>query len=314
MTASTEKRLFKYALLYKKGIIIGILFLAVATALELAGPFIAKVIIDDHVLAIEGTWHETENADKQTALYNNQAFTRNPDAETPATGNTITVFAIGKHYYLAEGEIPLQGKREVHEGTIKIGEESVQATKLSLDEIYHFFKPEQRPIIQLLLLYFVLLLVAGVFQFFQTFLLQKSSNQIVKRMRNDIFTHTQTIPINYYVDQPAGKIVARITNDTEAIRDLYERVLSIVTTRVIYMAGILIAIFLLDVRTGFICLGVIPAIIIIARIYKHFGSKYNTIIRKANSEINGNINEAIQGMPIIQAFQVEDKRQKILKS
>src|SRR5699024_6080927 len=99
----------------------------------------------------------------------------------------------------------------------------------------------------------------------------------------------------------------RITNDTEAIRELYERVLSIVSTRIVYMAGILIAIYLLAPKVGLICLFVIPVIYVIARIYKHYGSKYNTVIRKANSEINGNINEAIQGMPIIQAFQVEDQ-------
>src|SRR5699024_119273 len=100
----------------------------------------------------------------------------------------------------------------------------------------------------LLGLYVALLIIAAFFQFFQTYLLQKSSNQIVKQMRNDLFAHTQRIPIDYYVDQPAGKIVARITNDTEAIRDLYERVLSIVVTSIIYMAGIFIALFLLDVK------------------------------------------------------------------
>src|SRR5690625_2400257 len=126
-------------------------------------------------------------------------------------------------------------------------------------------------------------------------------------MRNDIFLHTQCIPINYFVDQPAGKIVARITNDTEAMRELYERVLSIVITQLIYMAGILIAIYLLNPKLALICLVIIPLIYVWMRVYKHFGSKYNLVIRRANSEINGNINEAIQGMPVIQAYQIEDK-------
>src|SRR5690625_8022202 len=133
----------------------------------------------------------------------------------------------------------------------------------------------------------VLLLIAGVYHYFQTYLLQDTSNKIVKRMRNDIFSHTQKIPIDYFVDQPAGKIVARITNDTEAIRDLYERVLSIVTTRVIYMAGMLVAIFLLNVQTAIICCVLCPFIFIIAKIYIHYGLKYNFVIRKVNSDING---------------------------
>ena len=114
--------------------------------------------------------------------------------------------------------------------------------------------------------------------------MKQSSNQIVKKMRNDVFLHTQKIPIDYFVDQPAGKIVARITNDTEVIRELYERVLSIVITRVIYMAGILIAIYLLNKKMALICLFVIPIIYLLANGYKYFGSKYNLAIRKANSE------------------------------
>lgn len=309
MKGTTEKRLFHYALQYKKGIITGILFLIIATSLELAGPFLAKVIIDDHVLSIEGTWEEADQNNANASTFDGEFYIKG-NRENVNQNDVITIFAIGKSYYVAEGAVSLNGKRTKEDGVIRIGGEEIVAKKLSLSELYQFFKPEQKPIILLLFLYVGLLLIAGVFQFFQTYLLQKASNQIVQKMRNDVFNHTQTLPIRYYVDQPAGKIVARITNDTEAIRDLYERVLSIVTTRIIYMAGILIAIFLLEPKVGFVCLVIVPVIYCIARIYKHYGSKYNTVIRKANSEINGNINEAIQGMPIIQAFQAEQQTTK----
>lgn len=311
MTGSTEKRLLKYASLYKKGIILGILCLIIATALELAGPFIAKIIIDDHILGIEGTWHEVEENNSKTVSYHNRNFIREDRLETiHHTLGTVTIIAIDKDYFFVEGTVPLEGSRKVENGILTIGTDypiQVEANQLSLQGLYSFFKPEQKPIVLLLGLYVGLLLIAGVFQYFQTYLLQQASNRIVKKMRNDIFLHTQKIPINYFVDQPAGKIVARITNDTEAIRDLYERVLSIVVTRIIYMAGILVAIYILNPSIALICLLIIPIIYALARVYKHFGSKYNLIIRKRNSEINGNINEAIQGMPIIQAFQVQKK-------
>ncbi len=308
---STEKRLFIYASRFKKGIILGIICLMIATALELAGPLIAKTVIDDHILGIEGIWHEVSEHTKQSVTYQNRDFVRGDrlPPEQESLGK-VSIIAVDKDYYFANEEVPLEGKRVVQGGLLTIGRDAqitVQADKLTLNELYNFFKPEQKPIILLLCLYVGLLLVAGVFQYYQTYLLQQSSNQIVQKMRNDIFLHTQKIPIDYFVDQPAGKIVARITNDTEAIRELYERVLSIVVTRIIYMVGILIAIYILNPRLALFCLFIIPIIILIAKVYKHFGSKYNLIIRKTNSEINGNINEAIQGMSIIQAFQVEGK-------
>ncbi|WP_106498146.1 ABC transporter ATP-binding protein [Lentibacillus sp. Marseille-P4043] len=313
MKQSTEKRLVNYALQFKKGILIGLVCLVVATALELAGPLIAKTVIDDHILGVEGNWQEVESDnDKYTVSYGDHFYKRaDRTTEKDQTEGMATVLQVGHDYYFVTEEVPLSGKRSVSGDTISIEQAnetlSFTGKKLSLSEIYPFFKPEQGPIIFLLGLYMVLLVIAGFFQFFQTFLLQKASNQIVKKMRNDIFAHTQRIPIDYYVDQPAGKIVARITNDTEAIRDLYERVLSIVVTSIIYMAGIFIALFILDVKLAAISLLLIPLIIGWMKVYKHFGTKYNKVIRSTVSEINGNINEAIQGMPIIQAFRREKK-------
>ncbi|WP_121604833.1 ABC transporter ATP-binding protein [Virgibacillus sp. Bac332] len=311
---TTERRLFSYALRFKKGIIIGLICLVIAVSLELAGPLIAKKVIDDHILGVEGNWQQVILKDDTDTVEYEDKFYKRADRlenEDEVVGDTATIIGIGSTYYFVHEEVPLQGKRSVDEGTITIttSTEKIEVTgeKLSLSEIYPFFKPERKPILLLLCLYMILLIIAGFFQFYQTFLLQQASNKIVKQMRNDLFAHTQRIPINYYVNQPAGKIVARITNDTEAIRDLYERVLSIVVTSVIYMAGIFVALFILDVKLAALCLLIIPLIIGWMKVYKYFGTKYNTVIRSTISEINGNINEAIQGMPIIQAFRREKK-------
>ncbi len=311
MKKSTEQRLFQYALKYKKGIIIGLICLVIAVALELAGPLIAKRVIDDHILGVEGYWKAVESADDTAAPYHGALLKRSDriSEEDILSGDTYTLLQIGISYYIFEGELPLTGQREMNDDelTIELNDNvvHVEGERLSVQEAYPFFEPEKTPIIWLLVLYMVLLVIAGVFQFYQTFLLQKSANQIVKQMRTDLFAHTERLPINYYIDQPAGTIVARITNDTEAIRDLYERVLSIVVTSLIYMAGIFVALFILDPKLAALCLLVIPLLYGWMQLYKYFGSKYNKVIRKTISQINGNINEAIQGMPIIQAFNKE---------
>ncbi|MFZ3577354.1 ABC transporter ATP-binding protein [Virgibacillus sp. DJP39] len=315
--ASTEKRLFQYALHYKRSIIIGLICLIIAVALELAGPLIAKRIIDEHILGIEGNWQQVEtNNDSNTVEYDNNYYKRSDRlTKQDQPKNQVTIFQVESSYYLVNADVPLSGKRSINadnEIVVKTNEEKQTYTgeKLSYTDIYPFFQPEKGPILFLLGLYMFLLVIAAFFQFFKTYLLQKASNQIVKKMRNDIFQHTQRIPINYYVDQPAGKVVARITNDTEAIRDLYERVFSIVVTSVIYMAGIFIALFILNVQLAFMCLLIVPLILGWMKAYKYFGTKYNTVIRTTISDINGSISEAIQGMPIIQAFLHEKKTRK----
>src|SRR5699024_5850663 len=286
------------------------------TVLELAGPLIAKVVIDEHILGIEGKWQEVSTDDDRDTVTYNGRFYKRADRLTNAQtdGDMMTLLQVENDYYIVHDDVPLQGKRKAEGSTVTIeladDVMAFEAEKLSLSEITPFFAPEKRPIFVLLSLYVVLLLVAGVFQFYQTFLLHKASNQIVQKMRNDIFAHIQRLPIDYFVDHPAGKIVARITNDTEAIRDLYERVLSIVVTSAIYMGGIFVALFILDVRIGLVGLILIPVVAIWMKVYKYFGTKYNSVIRSTISAINGHINEAIQGMPIIQAFRRQQQTKK----
>ena len=70
-----------------------------------------------------------------------------------------------------------------------------------------------------------------------------AANRIIQKMRNDVFEHIQTLPIRYFDNLPAGKVVASVTNDTEAIRDLYVTVLSQFATSFIYISGIYVALF-----------------------------------------------------------------------
>ena len=173
-----------------------------------------------------------------------------------------------------------------------------------------FYKPEIPKIIKLLAIYFGLLVVASIFQYGQKFYLQKSANRIIQKPREDVFRQIQRLPIQYFDNLPAGKVVARITNDTEAIRELYVTVLSTFFTSIIYITGIYIALFILNAKLAAICLLLLPILFIWAKLYRKYASKYNHVIRSRVSDINGMINESIQGMSIIQAFSREKETQQ----
>ncbi|MCP3026820.1 ABC transporter ATP-binding protein [Halobacillus sp. A5] len=308
---STEKKLFQYAFTFKRNIIIGLVCLIIAVALELTGPFIAKHLIDKHIVGIETTWHEVEEESKWSVPYNDKLYVRDDRVtENAETKSEAVILQVDRNYYFIDEKVPLYGTRSVEEqGTLTIdtpeGTVEVEGEKLSINELYQFFQPEQTPIYWLLALYIGLLLVAACFQFVHTFILQKTSNRIIRKMRDDLFSHIQRLPMGYFVNQPAGKIVARVTNDTEAIRELYVKVLATFVSSIIYMTGILLALFLLDAKLALLCLLVIPIILIWMRVYKYYGGKFNTVVRSTVSDMNGNINEAIQGMSIIQAFRQE---------
>ncbi|AOV06861.1 ABC transporter ATP-binding protein [Sporosarcina ureilytica] len=166
------------------------------------------------------------------------------------------------------------------------------------------------PVVMLLGIFISLAVVTAILRYFQYLLLQNAANRIVQKMRNDLYEHIQRLPIRYFDNLPAGKVVARLTNDTEAIRNLYVTVLSQFAINGMYITGIFIALFYLDPKMGAITLFIVPIIYVWMKLYRGFASKVNHIIRGKVSDMNAMINESINGMTIIQAFRREKQMEE----
>jgi ATP-binding cassette subfamily B protein len=310
---STGKRLFRYALLYKKPIAAALGLLMLAVCVELAGPFIAKRMIDNNILGIEKKWHEVLSDGKYTVTYNGKRYKREDHfADGETRGETARVLQVERKYYFLEGDLAFDGKREAADGKLTVTASDGQTatypvTELSVSELYRFYKPEIPGLLAMAAAYFGLLVLAAGFTYGQRLLLQKSANRIVQRMREDVFAHTQRLPVQYFDNLPAGKVVSRITNDTEAVRELFVAVLANFFSGVVYMAAIYGALFLLEPRLALISLPLVPILLVWIVVYRKFAARYNQVIRNKLSDINAMINESIQGMPIIQAFRRREK-------
>ncbi len=287
--------------------------LTFAVAAELTGPFIAKKVIDEHMRGIESPWIEVEAKDDQTVEYNGLFYKRSSNVtEQDTVGDAqLQIVQVGRSFYSTNQHLSFDGDREVNGQQLTVIKGNQEATyqieKLSQKEIFAFYQPEIKPIVILLSFYVGLLVIAGFFQYGKTLMLQKAANRIIQKMRKDVFEHIQRVPIQYFDNRPAGKIVSRVTNDTEAIRELYVKVLATFFTSGIYMTGIFVALFFLDTRLALITLLLVPIIALWVIVYRKLASKYNHLIRTRVSDINGMINESIQGMPIIRAFQRKEQ-------
>lgn len=312
---TTGRRLLAYALLYKKVLSVALIFLMIAVGAELTGPFIGKKMIDDHILGVEKPYVEVNEKTDKTVYYQGNNYIRSDRLNNGMdSGKQINVVQVGFGYYFVNEPIRFDGNRKISgdQLTIENGNEreTYEVQRLSKEEIFAFYQPEISGLVQLVLFYLGLLIIAIFFQYGQHYLLQRIANRIIQKMRVDVFEHIQTLPIRYFDNLPAGKVVARITNDTETIRDLYVTVLANFVTSAIYMIGIYIAMFLLNVKLALICLVAVPIIFLWSMTYRKFASVYNHRIRSIISEINAKLNEAIQGMTIIQAFRHEKATQE----
>lgn len=314
MHTNVAKSLFKYALTAKNTFILALVMLAIGVAADLAGPFIARSMIDDHMLAIERPFFETNHpGGSETVKFDGRYFKRGDRfSEGEAKGDEVRLLQVGTSFIFVEQSIAdVTGKRSYQDGALllnKNGEiQQYPGQKLSSSELFAFYKPEMPEIIQLVGWYFAFLAISIMMEFGKTYWLQSSANKVIQKLRIDVYAHIQRLPVHFFDNLPAGKVVSRVTNDTEAVKDLFIAVLSNFFSGVINMLGVYVALFLLDLRLGLICLFVVPVIWAWVVLYRKFATKYNTIIRSRLSEINAIINESIQGMSIIRIFRREDQ-------
>ena len=160
-------------------------------------------------------------------------------------------------------------------------------------------------------LYLFMNVISFTCGYFGQFTLNKMANHLVKIIRDEVFTHVQKLPVKYFDNLPAGKIVSRITNDTEVVRaQFYNHTLAVILNSTVLMIGAYIAIYFLNPYLSLALLFLIPVMVIWQWIYATFASKYLKELRELVSVMNGKLNETIQGMEIIQTFQQEKRMKK----
>lgn len=163
------------------------------------------------------------------------------------------------------------------------------------------------PVMIMLSLFLFVRLVHAVLQYFSHIVLQSTGAKTVQEIRTDVFNHVQKLPVKYFDNLPAGRVVARITNDTESILALFSAVIPTILVSTLTILGITVAIYAVNAFAGIVMLIFIPIIILWIIFYRKYANKFNHVKRERNSDMNAMINESINGMPIIQVYNQEQK-------
>ncbi|WP_419888385.1 ABC transporter ATP-binding protein [Neobacillus niacini] len=167
-----------------------------------------------------------------------------------------------------------------------------------------------QPLLILGVSYLGIQIVKSVLLFFQLVKFQEIALKIIQQLRVDIFSKVQSLGLKYFDQTPAGSIVSRITNDTEAIKDMFVTVLSTFIQSGFLLTGIFITMFILDVKLAFFCLIFIPLILLVMSLYRKFSSRFYLDMRERLSQLNAKLSESLQGMSIIQVFRQEKRLRK----
>jgi ATP-binding cassette subfamily B multidrug efflux pump len=345
---TVAKRLTAYAMLYKFRIAAALLVLCCAVGAELAGPYIAKTIIDKHISSVQLPWYEANASEPVPAGlltvqlggstyvrsdWLNTSLAQGGAALAPGKWREVRFMQLESGMYLinqtarfdgnwsvkpdaAQGTVTGQGPiapADAAQATVQVSRsggasEQYQAYRLSAAEVAALYQHDVSAVIGWLGLFIGLLLTSSVLHYVQAYTLQSTALRIIQRMRMDLMRHIQRIPLRFFDNTPIGQVVSRIANDTEAIRDLFMSFMATFVVSTINVLGIYVALFLLDVRLALVTLVFIPLFIVVMWVHLKFSKKYITIMRARLSDMNAMISESIAVMPILQAFRQEKAR------
>ncbi|WP_274641554.1 ABC transporter ATP-binding protein [Streptococcus equinus] len=173
--------------------------------------------------------------------------------------------------------------------------------------IDHFLTDMNQTAMLILLGYYLMYVVQIIIQYFGNFFFARVSYSIVRDIRRDAFANMEKLGMSYFDKTPAGSIVSRITNDTEAISDMFSGLLSSFISAIFVFTVTLFTMLKLNaVLTAWVAL-FLPFIFILVNLYRKKSVKVIAKTRALLSDINSKLSESIEGIRIIQAFGQEER-------
>ena len=170
--------------------------------------------------------------------------------------------------------------------------------------------------------YAVVLALSFAFNIAQTWILQKTGQNIVLQMRKDLYRHIQSLGSRYFDITPVGKLVTRVTNDVEALNEMYSGILVQLFRNIVKIVGLAGVMLVLDVRLAAISFVLMPLVIGLTVLCQKIARNIYRLYRTRLTDINTFLSEHLSGMKIIQIFgrqerkfeEFHDKNSKLYKA
>ena len=278
-------------------------------AVELYRPIIIGNAIDQYINGYYHPYVEADISASDAVNWNGLVLSRDQAVSKADSASFYQIFLWKDHYYMAENLTraectALQNtdtsvlKNYVREG----------AQKLTSNDLKVLRQNDFKGILKAGIL-FLLLLFSGFFlNLADTWLLQKMGQQIVYKLREETFTHIHSLSLSFFNTTPVGKLVTRVSNDTEAVNELFSTILVKLFKNVVKIIGYAVVMLSINVKMAGISFLLLPLVAILTFVFRHLSRKAYQITRNKITELNTFLSEHISGMKLIQIFAREKEK------
>ena len=169
-------------------------------------------------------------------------------------------------------------------------------------------KFEMSDLFKMLAVYAGVLAVSLVSTYYQSIILQKTGQKILSTLRQDVFTHIEKLSHEQLNQIPVGKLVTRVTNDTNAISMMFTNILVQLVKNVFVIVGVLVAMMALNYMFTLMVLCFVPFVVLFAFIFRKFARKVYRRVKDCTTDINTYLSENLSGIKITQIFNREERK------
>lgn len=302
----TLKKVWRYVKRYKKHLIISLLMILIGQVLNLVSPLIVKEILDEHLMGIEKPWVEVQEEDKYTVEYFGKYYKqeRYVDDDDVVVGKA-SILMLDNKFYITDDHI-VSGKKKLEGNTLIIdvdGEKyTYTITLLNKDQVKEFYSPSVPILKVLIILLFVRFFLSIIVNYIQRITSATITINVTRDARLDATKKIQSIPIDYFEKEPAGKLSNRIVHDVGGITSLFQTTVNLVITATMSFIFAYVGMFYLDWKLALLSFVIYPLVYFWLKFFVGRIRRVATKVSELNSLITANLNEIINGISIIQIF------------
>lgn len=278
-------------------------------AVELYRPIIIGNAIDQYINGYYHPYVEADVSASDAVNWNGLVLSRDQAVSKADSASFYQIFLWKDHYYMAENLTRAEctalqnADTSVLKNYVREG-----AQKLTSNDLKVLRQNDFKGILKAGIL-FLLLLFSGFFlNLADTWLLQKMGQQIVYKLREETFTHIHSLSLSFFNTTPVGKLVTRVSNDTEAVNELFSTILVKLFKNVVKIIGYAVVMLSINVKMASISFLLLPLVAILTFVFRHLSRKAYQITRNKITELNTFLSEHISGMKLIQIFAREKEK------
>lgn len=278
-------------------------------AVELYRPIIVGNAIDQYINGYYHPYVEVDVSAPDAVNWNGLVLSRDQAVSAADSTSFYQIFLWKDHYYMAENLTRSEctalqnADTSVFKNYVRNG-----AQKLTSNDLKVLRQNDFKGILKAGIL-FLLLLFSGFFlNLADTWLLQKMGQQIVYKLREETFTHIHSLSLSFFNTTPVGKLVTRVSNDTEAVNELFSTILVKLFKNVVKIIGYAVVMLSINVKMAGISFLLLPLVAILTFVFRHLSRKAYQITRNKITELNTFLSEHISGMKLIQIFAREKEK------